>query len=171
MLIACLATISTASNNNLNNGEIKVINYQFDYYGMIIDGMEAKGFIALNTKDGYESPDSAFKKFTQKLEIGFISIVNGTIMKNNIRLDNTTESQYLVIISFRNIDKDGEHYVHGNLLDRKNGNKQIASFSVHAGGGRWGTFNHLFFGYALPKSGKRLGNKLKNVIKTLPFNK
>lgn len=75
---------------------------------MVIDGMEAKGFIAIHENDGNETPDVAFEKFTQKLEVAFVSTINGKFLsKNNLRLDNDTDSKYLLILRFKDIDKDG----------------------------------------------------------------
>lgn len=162
-----IVTIVAASNNEPNKVECRIINYQFDYTDMIIDKMEAKGFIAMHENEENDTPDVAFEKFTQKLEMYFVSVINaGSLRKNNIRLDNEAESQYQLIIRFLKVDKDGEHKVECSLWDRKQ-NQCIETISTHGGGGMWGSFMNLFTD-SMSKSGKKMGNKICGIIKKLP---
>ncbi len=150
-----------------NSNEKMIINYKFDYSQMIIDGMEAKGFIAINENDGNDTADVAFEKFTQKLEVAFVSAMNGkSLIKNNLRLDNGTDSKYLLIISFKEIDRDGEHKAYASLMDKES-NKCLGDFSGHAESGNWGSFSNLFF-ESIPSSAKKIGNKVSSFIKKMP---
>lgn len=164
-LFAAFVSISAQNSN-----EKMIINFKFDYSQMIIDKMEAIGFVAVNENEGNDTPDIAFQKFTQKLEAAFISATNGHLLqKTNFRLDNGTESQYLLKISFGKVDKDGEHTVNCSLMDCKQ-EKCITTFSAHADGGNWGTFMNLFVTDAVPVSGKKTAKKLISFLKKLPQN-
>lgn len=146
------------------NIEKLIVNYQFKYSNMIIDGMEAKGFVAIHENEGKDTPDIAFEKFTQQVETIFISAANGQLLqKSNLRLDNSSDSRYLLMISFQKVDKDGEHNVICSLYDNEQ-KEYIDTFISHADGGMFGSFMNLF-SECLSKSGKKVGKKLNSILK------
>lgn len=161
VLFAAIVFVSAQTNI-----EKLIINYKFDYSQMVIDGMEAKGFIAIHENEGNETPDVAFEKFTQKLEVAYVSAINGKFLsKNNLRLDNDTDSKYLLILRFKDIDKDGEHKVYASLMDKES-NKSLADFTGHAESGNWGSFSNLFF-ESIPSSAKKISNKVTTFFKKM----
>ena len=154
-----LSFLIAVSNITVWSQSIIPINYEFDYSRMTINKMEAIGYIAANESNDNETPEEAFRRFTKKTDIAFVSIVNGKVLLDKgYKLDNQEKSQYKVKIYFKNVDKDGEHTIYAEVYDN-NTNTMIRSFSAHAGGGSWGTFLHLFY-ERMEKSGKQFGKKL-----------
>lgn len=163
-LMTCLNVFSETLSDNPE--EIVPINYRFDYSLMTIDKWEAKGYIAAHENEANDTPDVAFDKFTQKLEIAFVSIVNGkSLVDKGYRLDNKSQTRYAVVICFLGVDKDGEHKVRGFIWDNTR-KEYLTHFECHGDGGMWGTFNNLFYD-SMSKSGKKFGNQLVSSLKKI----
>lgn len=89
-----------------------IINYRFDYSLMHVGNYSAMEYIS-NYENRYnESPEKAWMDFTDRIEPSFIGMVNrNSLINEGYFLSNQTESNYEVVISFMEVDKDGEHTV------------------------------------------------------------
>ena len=136
----CTTSYSTTSGKTPSQKGAIVINYKFDYSQMTIDKWMAREYIIAHENKNNLPPDDAWNLFTQKVESAFIGIANGKLIQNGYQLSNETESNYELIIYFKNADSDGEHTILGELY---NNDTKIREIKAHANGDRWNDFSAL----------------------------
>lgn len=132
------------------------VSYTFDYSDTKIDGIKAEDYVGMTL-------NMPFEKFTSILENILIDSVNEYLVKKGLVLSNEKETDVELKVKLTNVDRDGEHTLLCDLI-QKSTQGVIFSFKVNHNGGDNDKFKEeLIKRYAL--SGKSIGKYIYMVKK------
>lgn len=143
--------------------DVKVLNYRFDYSEATVNGVDLQEYYTMSVEEALDDPEESFRKYTKKVEFAFILSANkNALIKKGYKLDNKEDLPFEVVICPLAMDEDAEHSVLGKIVEKATG-EEITRMTVHAGDGRWNSFEKLFL-EQLETSGKKLGEKIASIL-------
>lgn len=146
-------------NTIVENNEI---NYRFDFSSLELTDVKAKDFFVSSGAEINGKTIVVPEKIRSLIDGIFISSANKKMSKSDYELNNQSDSNLEVVISFVEIGQEGKHTVVAKLIE-KGSAKVLSRLGVKIGDGKLNSFQKLFC-EQLEETGEDFGEILKDDI-------
>ncbi len=142
--------------------ESNEINYSFDFSSLELTDVKAKEFFVSSGTEISGKTIIVPEKIRSLVDGIFISAANKKLSKLGYELNNQSNSNLEVVISFVEVGKEGKHSIVAKLIEKRSA-KVLSRLGVKIGDGKLNSFQNLFC-EQLEKTGKDFGEILKDDI-------
>jgi len=140
-------------------GNAKTIDVVFDYSQAKITGLTIDEFFEKKSYEEAEWQDYFMNKFVPKLRFIFIHAANEELGTAPFRLASSTESKYVMRVSFTEVDDDGESDATITITYTD----KSVTFEANGDGGKFGSLENLM-GDAAKNMGEGVGEYLSKRV-------